>query len=243
MRTLEPGVGECRGFGWLWDAKAELRDGFVATLPLSIGTVPFGIAFALAAQTAGLSAAQTLAMSLLVYAGASQLVAAELLATGASSPSILLATLVVNVRHLPLAASLAAPLRRLHPLVRATLAFSLSDPSYAVSVERVLQRASGAAFLFGSGLSLYLFWALGTIAGLLLGGVVADPTAWGLELVFPLSFMVLVMPHLRSRPGLMAAVVAAALALGGRLLIPGNWYILLATIGGSLAGALLEGDR
>ncbi|GIV98250.1 MAG: branched-chain amino acid permease [Herpetosiphonaceae bacterium] len=224
-------------------ARGELWRGFVDTMPLWIGVVPFGIAYTLAAQTAGLTPLQTLAMSLLVFAGASQFTAAGLFAGGAAGLSIILTTLVINLRHLLLSASLAPFLRHLSLWKRAGLAFGITDESYAVAVRRIMERQAGPALLLGANISLYVSWQLSTLAGLLLGGIISDPTALGLGLVFPLSFTVLLMPYLRSRPAWAAALVAGGLALAGRMLLPGSWYLLFAALGGSLAGALVEKKR
>jgi 4-azaleucine resistance transporter AzlC len=84
-----------------------LRNGFVAMFPLWLGVAPFGAIYAVSAQAAGLDAAQTLVMSLIVFAGASQFTAAGLFAAGAAPFAIVLTTLIVNVRHILLGASLA----------------------------------------------------------------------------------------------------------------------------------------
>lgn len=220
--------------------RAELVRGFIDTMPLWIGVMPFGIAYALAARTAGLDVWQTQGMSLLVFAGASQLTAAGLFASGVGGLSIIFTTLVVNLRHLLLMASLAPALHGLSLLKRAGLAFGVTDESYAVTVRRMLEREAGPALLLGSNISLYLCWQLSTIAGMLLGGIIPDPQALGLDLVFPLSFMVLLMPYLRSRSAWISAIVAGVVGLTMRLLVPGSWYLLTAAIAGSLAGALTE---
>ncbi len=224
-------------------AITEFRRGFIDTLPLWLGVAPFSVAYALAARTAGLDAAQTMAMSLLVFAGASQFTAAGLFASGANPFSIVLATLIVNLRQLLLTASLAPGLRHLNAWQRAGLAFQVTDETYAVTVRRISERLSGAGLLLGSNISLYFIWQLSTIAGLLLGGVIPNPASLGLNLVFPLSFSVLLMPYLRSRPQVAAALVSGVLALAAHLLLSGSWYILIGAVGGSLVGALLEGRK
>ncbi len=217
-------------------------DGFLRTGPLWLGVAPFGIAYALAARAAGLSPLETAGMSVLVYAGAAQFAATALFASGAGAVAILLTTLVVNLRHILLGASLVPGLRPQSLLRRAGVAFFVVDESYAMSVSRVLS-GSGPAFLVGSGVSLYLCWQLSTVAGILLSTALPNQPQLGLDLVFPLSFFVLLAPYLRSRPAWTAAVVAACLALAGRLLIPGAWYLLIAAIGGGLAGDLAERRR
>lgn len=223
--------------------RGEMGRGFADTMPLWLGIAPFGVAFALAARTAGLSTAQTLAMSLLVFAGASQFAAVGLVASGVGGLSIVLTTLVINLRHILLSASLAPYLRSLWVLRRAGLAFGVIDESYAIAVRPITEGHAGPGLLLGAGASTYVCWQLSTLAGLLLGRAIPDPAALGLHLVFPLSFTVLLVPYLRSRPAWGAVLVAGGLAIGARLVLPGSWYFLVAAPGGSVAGAQLEGRR
>lgn len=218
----------------------QFRAGFLDTMPLWLGVVPFGVAYAFAAQAAGLTAPQTVAMSLFVFAGASQLTAAGLFASGAPGLSIVAATIVINLRHVLLTATLAPALRSLSLMHRLALAFGVTDESFAISVKRITDRSAGPALLWGSNISLYVSWQFSTVAGLLLGGVIPDTTTLGLSLVFPLSFLVLLLPYLVSKPAWTAAIVAGVAALGARLLIPGSWYLVIGAVTGSVAGAVFE---
>ncbi len=220
----------------------KVRDGFVALMPLWLATAPFGGLYAMQARLAGLSLVETQAMSLFVFAGAAQFTAVTLLAGGAGPLSIVLATLIVNLRHSLLAASVVPYLGRVPALVRAALAFQLTDESYALSIKRFHEGTGSPAYLLGTNLSMYVCWQGSTFAGYVLGGALPDPARYGLDLVFPLTFLGLLVPMLRGRPAWAAALASATLALVGRAILPGHWYLLLAGIGGSLAGALLVGD-
>lgn len=220
--------------------KPTVRDGFVALMPLWIAIAPFGVLYALQARLAGLSFAETLAMSLFVFAGASQFTAVTLLAGGASAVSIIITTFVVNLRHMLLAASIAPYLENAGLWRRALLAFQLTDESYALSIRRFQEGTGSTAYLLGTNLSVYGCWQLSTIAGYVIGSAVPDPTRYGLDLIFPLTFLGLLIPLLRDRPAWAATLSAMILALWGRAMLPGYWYLLLAGIGGSLVGALLE---
>lgn len=217
-----------------------IGEGFVALLPLWVATIPFGMLYAMQARLAGLSLLETQAMSLFVFAGASQFTAVTLLLAGASPLSIVLATFIVNLRHSLLAASIAPYLRGTGVLARAGLAFQLTDESYALSIRRFHAGAGSAAYLLGTNLSMYVCWQASTIAGYLLGSAVPDPARFGLDLVFPLTFLGLLVPMIDGRPALAASCAAAVLAIAGQALLPGHWYILLAGLGGSLVGALLS---
>jgi 4-azaleucine resistance transporter AzlC len=216
--------------------RADLGAGALAALPLWLGAAPFGIIYAASAIGAGLSPAQTIAMSLLVFAGASQFTAVGMVAAGAAPAAIVLTTLIVNARHLLLAASLLPYLRRLAMWRRILLAAQLTDETYALAVRRFLDGTGSPAFMAGANLSLYLAWQASTVIGVLLGRAIPDPAAYGLDLVFPLTFVGLLVPLLRERASLPVAAVAALLTVAGALLLPGSWYILLAGAGAALLG-------
>src|SRR5262245_31086053 len=124
----------------------DFRAGFVAMLPLWMGAAPFGAIYAVTALAAGLTPAQTLAMSLLVFAGAAQFTAAGLFASAATPLTIVVTTLVVNARHMLLAASLAPYVRRSPAWVRALLAFHLTDESYAIGMRAFLDGTGSPAY-------------------------------------------------------------------------------------------------
>ena len=218
----------------------HVRAGFLALTPLWLGAAPFGVIYAVSAMAAGLSPAQTMAMSLFVFAGASQFTAVGMFAAAAAPAAIIVTTLIVNARHLLLAASLSPYLRREKTWIRLGLATQLTDESYAIGVRQFLSGRGSAAFQFGANISMYLVWQCSTLAGVLLGRVLPDPAAYGLDLIFPLTFVGLLVPLLRRRDSQVVAVSAAALTIAGALWLPGSWYILLAGVVASAVGALLR---
>lgn len=212
-------------------------------VPLWLGAAPFGVIYAVNALEAGLSPAQTIAMSLFVFAGASQFTAVGMFAVAAAPLAIVVTTLIVNARHLLLAASLAPYLRHLGLWARLGLSAQITDESYALGVREFLAGQSSPGFQLGANLSMYLIWQCSTLVGVLLGRVLPDPAAYGLDLVFPLTFIGLLVPLLRSRDSHLVAAVAAALTLAGALWLPGSWYILLAGLGASTAGLLIRRQK
>ena len=226
--------------------RAGLREGFVAAVPLWLGAAPFGAIYAVTALAAGLSPAQTMLMSLIVFAGASQFTAAGLVASGAAPLAIVLTTLVINARHLLLAASLAPFVRGAPAGLKALLAFQLTDETYALGIRRFLAGGGSPAFQLGANLSLYLIWQVSTAVGIGLGALIPDPNAYGLGLVFPLTFIALLAPLLREavqrgdRTTPAVAALSVALTVGGALLLPGQWYILIAGIGASALGLVVR---
>lgn len=236
---METATVGSRARPWL----ADMRAGYLATLPLWVSAAPFGVVYAVSALAAGLSPAQTIAMSLLVFAGASQFTAVGMFGAGAAPLAVVLTTLVVNARHLIMSASLAPHMRGLGPWRRLLVASQLTDESYAMGMARYLEGRGSAAFLAGSNLSIYTVWGGSAVAGALLGRAIPDPAAYGLDLVFPLTFVGLLAPLLKDRAMRPAAAIAAALTVAGALLLPGSWYVLLAGVGASGLGAWLAGRR
>ena len=216
-----------------------VRQGFVETFVVWPGVAPFGMVYAVSALAAGLSFWETLGMSLIVFAGASQFTAVGLFGSGANPWSIIAATAIINARHLLLATSTASYIRRAPTWLRALVAFQLTDETYAVGIQHFAKNGGDAWYQFGSNLSLYVVWAASTITGALLGALIPNPGALGLDLIFPLTFIAFTVPMLRDRVNRMVAGLAALISVATAVLLPGSWYVLTAGILASAAGAIM----
>jgi 4-azaleucine resistance transporter AzlC len=218
---------------------AEIRRGATAMIPLLLGVAPFAMVFAVSSVAAGLDLLQTMAMSLIVFAGSAQFTGVNLIAAGAAPWSIIITTLILNARHLLMASALAANVPRLGFWGRLGLGIQLTDESYAVGAAAFLRGAGSPAFQFGANMSLYIVWAGFTLIGALIGSAIPDPAALGLDLIFPLTFLAMLVPLLRERASRWVALAAALLTVGAALLLPGSWYVLVAGLGASLIGMRL----
>jgi 4-azaleucine resistance transporter AzlC len=221
--------------------QAALRAGLVATLPLAPGVMAFGLVYGLTARQVGLSSGQAWLMSLTVFAGAAQFSALQAWAT-ASAGMLILITLIVNLRYLLMSASIAPYLRGRPWHLKALAAFMLSDESYALAMTRYDAGQGSFAYLIGANLALYLQWTGASAGGAWLGAALPDLSSYGPDMIFPLAFLGLLVPLIGDRVTLAVSLIAAALALGGATLLPGKWYILVAGVGASLAGVILEGQ-
>lgn len=217
------------------DTQGAFARGFWILAPLWLGVIPFGLAYAVTARGAGLSLLETQALSALVFAGSAQLSAVGLVAAGAAGIEIVLTTFLLNVRHVLYGLSLGRELpltRRQRPAA----AFFLTDEAFGV-VAAAKERSF--PFLLGAELSLFMMWNLATLVGFLLGAAIPDPDQLGFDLIFPLAFLALLVPLVRTRVELTVALAAGALAFGLARVLPGGLPILLTGIGGSLLGAFL----
>ncbi len=220
--------------------RSEFFAGIRGQLPLLLGVAPFGMAYGAYAIETGLSGGLTQAMSSVVFGGASQFVAVQLIASGVPGGMIVLAVLLVNLRHMLYSASVAPYVDHLHARWRWLLAYLLTDEAYAVGMQRYSRDDESPHkhwFLFGAGFALWATWQVTTAIGIFLGAAVPD--SWSLEFALPLTFIALLTPVLTSRPAFAAAGVAGVIAVVGY-----DWpyatELVTAIIGGLAAGVLLE---
>jgi 4-azaleucine resistance transporter AzlC len=211
----------------------------LATLPLAPGVVAFGLLYGMMARQVGFTPWEAWAMSAIVHAGSAQFTALSMWEAGNAVP-IILTTFVINLRHLLMGASVAPHLRGLSPQWKALLALWMSDESYALAMAEY-ERGRGSHWTFlGANFGIYLAWCSSGLLGALLGAAIPDPGRYGLDLVFPLAFLGLLMAFLQNRVGVIVALASGGLALLGALLLPGNWHVIVAGLLGSGLGILLE---
>ncbi|MFO8149851.1 MAG: AzlC family ABC transporter permease [Trueperaceae bacterium] len=221
-------------------ASSGFGAGFRAMVPLWIGVVPFGAAYAVTARTAGLDLVETQLMSLLVFAGGSQFAAVGLIAAGAGPWTLVSTTFLINLRHLLYGVVVAAT-TELRGVRRAVAAHLLTDEAFGVHVAHGRGRP---AFLIGAGLSLFVVWNAATLVGSLLARSLPDPQAIGLDIVFPLAFVALLVPLVRDRRTLAVAGIAGLGAWGlGAILEPGATLLAAAALAAGVGAALPAGTR
>jgi predicted branched-subunit amino acid permease len=217
----------------------EMRRGLLATLPLAPGVVAFGLLYGAMARRVGFAPWEAWAMSLIVHAGSAQF--AVLGGWGsAGADAAILTTLVVNLRHLLLGASVAPYLSGLPATWKALLALWMSDESYALAIAEYEGGKGSHWYFLGANLGTYLTWTTSGLVGAALYTAVPDASQYGLDLIFPLAFMGLLTAFLKDRTGLAVALISGVLALWSARSLPGNWYVAAAGLAGSGAGLLLE---
>jgi 4-azaleucine resistance transporter AzlC len=196
----------------------------------------YGVSFGVLAVAAGLSPAQACVMSLVVFTGASQFAFVGVIAAGGGGLAALGPAVMLALRNAAYGISLAPVLAgRLHR--RAIAAQFVIDETTAMARSQDDVAASRRAFVL-TGISVWVCWGVGTAAGALMGGVIGDPRALGLDAMFPAAFLALLGPQLR-RPGApVAAVAGAAVAL---LLVPfaPSGVPVIAALAGVLPGVLV----
>jgi 4-azaleucine resistance transporter AzlC len=222
--------------------RGEFLAGTKATIPLVVSGIPFGIIFGALAVSSGFTPVQTIALSAFVFAGSAQFIATGMYAAGAAAPIIILTTFVVNARHALYSASLAPYARHLPQRWLLPLGFSLTDETFVIAIARYQQTDESPYkhwFWLGSAIFMYVSWQLSTWVGIIAGGSIPDPISWGLDFAMYVTFLGMLVPMVRTRPPLAAALVAAFVAVAARGL-PNQIGLLIATVAGVLAGVVFE---
>jgi 4-azaleucine resistance transporter AzlC len=170
--------------------------------------------YGILALAAGVGAPEAQAMSAIVFAGSSQFMTVQLLKAGTPALVILLTGFVINLRHALYSASIAPCVKHLRAPWKGLLAYLLTDEAYAVAVSNYQRKgitAHGHWYFLGAGLALWISWQASTAVGVFLGAQI--PASWGLDITLALTFIALVAPALKDRPGVLTAVVASLTAL------------------------------
>jgi 4-azaleucine resistance transporter AzlC len=221
-------------------AKRGWLTGITQALPIVLGYVPIGTAYGILAQKAGISAWNTMLMSVIVFAGSSQLIAVGLFEAGVPGLSVILTTLVVNLRHLLMSAAVAPYLKRWRKVELAAFAYELTDESFAVHSARFAAHGPNQAEAFTINVFAQAAWVLGSWLGLTLGGLISDARPLALDYALPAMFIALLVMQIKDRVQIGVALLTGLLATGLLLAGVNQWNVILATLAGATVGVGIE---
>lgn len=225
--------GGLRGAFW-----AGCRD----ALPFLIVIVPFGMLFGVLAAEAGWGLAETMAMTVMVIAGASQFTALQLLSEHAPLVIVIATALAVNLRMAMYSASMSQHVGAVSFWQRALIAYTLTDQTFGVAINRYTREparppAWKVAYYFGVAVPICGPWYLATWFGAVAGAAI--PEGLALDFAVPITFLALFAPSMRSLPHLAAAIVSVVVSLALAWL-PYNLWLLVAALLAMVTGALVE---
>ncbi|USZ69263.1 AzlC family ABC transporter permease [Halorussus salilacus] len=219
--------------------RTDFLSGVRVSVPILLGIVPFGMVAGVAAVGAGIPAVEALAMSVVIFAGASQLAAAELVGRNAPAVVVVFTVLVINLRMVMYSASIAPYFARQSARWKAGLSYLLTDQAYAVSLlqfERD-EETSRRWYYLGVAVPLWVVWQMATVAGIALGSGVPD--GWQLDFAVPLVFLAVLVPAVTDRATAAAALVGGGVAVVANGL-PYNLGLITAAVVGIVTGLLVE---
>jgi 4-azaleucine resistance transporter AzlC len=209
-------------------------------LPVVMGYLPIGFAYGVLAINAGLSVLETVAMSVIVYAGSAQLMAVSLFEAGINPFSIIATTFIVNLRHLLMSASLAPYMERWQKGQVAAFCYELTDESFGVHSLRFARGETEAPRALAINLTCQLAWVGGTLLGALAGGLITDVKPFALDYALPAMFIALLVLQIKSKRHLLVALIGGALSMAFWLGHVTQWNVILATVLAAAVGAGVE---
>ncbi len=211
--------------------KKQFLRGARAGIPVLMGFFPVAVSYAIIARQAGMTSAQIVLMSLTVFAGASQMMAAGMLIQGAGLPAIILATFLLNLRHFIMSTCVYEGMAPSAAAPRLLSAYWLTDESFAVYTTERRPENRTVWFFLGLGLTTYLAWFAGSILGAVLTGFLPEILSASLGIALYALFVALLMPSLKGNGRLAALVLLAAVC--NTLLcrvMAASWALIVSTL-------------
>lgn len=220
-------------------ANKAISRGAAAAWPICLGYAPIGLAFGVLAQKAGLSPLEIGLMSVIVFAGSSQFIAVSMLAAGASLISIVATTFIVNLRHFLMSSALAVYLKNSDRTKLTFFSYGVTDESFAVN----LTRFRGSDWDLNSALvtnfTANITWFITTVLGGFSGQFI-PAHAFGIDYALIAMFICLLVFQLKGAIYVVTAVIAGILAVLLSMIIPGNSYIVIASMAAAALGVVLK---
>ena len=218
-----------------------MRQGFVAAVPLAIPALPIGVLLGVAIrESVVVGNLAGWASSFLVFAGAAQFAAVEVLNEGAGVVAVVAAIFMINARHLMYSAAIGGRFQDAPRWFKFVGSYFLVDQVFALNNEHAAMAPAGRPlseqirFFLGSAIPMATVWYLGVGAGILLGEFI--PAAWEIEFAIPLMFLGLLVLSTFNLPGVVAAVIGGTVAVVGR-----DWPAGTGLLTGALLGVVVAG--
>ncbi|WP_445613633.1 AzlC family ABC transporter permease [Geobacillus sp. YF-1] len=216
---------------WTAGKMAPFRQGVQAGVAIAIGYMPIALTFGLLAKTTGLTLAETVLMSVVVFAGASQYIALSLLSVGTGIFEIILTTFVLNIRHFLMSASLNEKAEADALWKKALYAFGITDETFSVAAMK--EGTVSASYMFGLIMMAYGSWVVNSGIGYAVGASLPESLQESMSVALYAMFIGLLVPALKKeRKTVWLAGLAAVFNSLGTLVfhLSKGWSIVLATL-------------
>ncbi|WP_010529840.1 AzlC family ABC transporter permease [Lentibacillus jeotgali] len=219
-----------------------IRKGMTVGFPIMLGYLPIAITYGVLAKQAGMTLTELTLMSVMVFAGASQFMGANMIAVGASAVEIIVATFVLNFRHFVMSLSFMNRLRNLNLKWKVPLSLGLTDETFAVSSlhTKEAKMEKGAYFYAALILTAYFSWIMGSFLGGVLGEIIPEQLSQSMGIALYAMFIGLLIPPVKKewRVGLVAVIAMLINVICSQFMSEG-WAIVFGTVFGGLSGVFL----
>jgi len=222
--------------------KTAAIEGLTAAWPICLGYIPIGLAFGVLAQKAGLSTVEIGFMSVFVFAGSSQFIAVSMLAAGAAATPIVMTTFMVNLRHLLMSSSLAVHLGNVKKSLLSIFAYGVTDESFAVNHPKFKEGDWDIHRALVVNHTANITWITSSIVGGI-GGQFIPAGAFGIDYALSAMFICLLIFQINGRIYAITAIIAGLFSVLLSVTIPGNAYIVIASIAAATLGVIIKRRR
>ena len=218
---------------------SDYLQGIKAGVPIILGIIPVGVAFAIMARQSGFSILETIMMSATVFAGASQMVSVNMYSQGVDLLAIILATFVINLRHLIMSTCIMHKMKSDNVLMKALVSFGITDESFAIFTNLESEEAT-IGFFMGLISVTYSTWVLSTVLGAISVKLLPAIIANSLGISLYAMFIALLIPNVKSDFKLLYLMIFTGLLnLILVNIIGGSWAMILSTLIAASVGACL----
>lgn len=223
--------------------RGEFFEGLRESIPINIAITPVGALFGAVAVASGLSPFEAVLSSALMFTGAGQFVMLEVNGLNVPLWLIVLSVFAVAFRHILYSAALARKIRHFPFWQKFSSLFFLTDPSFASIEARSDDRKIMPTYVFGYGVTLYLVWLLSTLLGTIFGSLIEKPETFGLDVIVPLYFLILLMGFRKRGNWLPVVCVSGIVSVLLFKFVGSPWHISFGALAGILTAALLPIEK
>lgn len=226
------------------NTKQQIKEGFKVGLPLTLGYFPVAMAFGLLAKTTGITFRDTGLFSIMVFAGASQFMALDLILGNVTASGIILATFLLNLRHMVMSASLSLKLENIKKKWLPLVAFGITDESF--SVLSFHKGELKLPFILALQFSGYISWVAGTIVGFLVGEILPQSLQTSLGIGLYAMFISLLAPEIKKSSNILYLSIMSAIIyiiIWYSKIFHSGWDIILGIIISAVLGVVLLGKN
>jgi 4-azaleucine resistance transporter AzlC len=214
--------------------KNEIKNGFIANLPISLSVFAYGTVLGIICSSKGLSSLNLILMNIFIFAGSAQFIIVDMLSTTIDVIAIVTAALLINIRYFLIGASLNSFFTNEKLLNKLFIMHFVTDESWAVTMNTKSKKDIGVFFLLGGSLCVFVTWFLGTMIGYYFGELISNPKMYGLDFAFLAMFIAIITTMYKENKDLIVFILTGIIAIFLESYINNMFYLIISAILGSL---------
>lgn len=221
----------------------HVREGIKQGIPVALGYIPIAITFGVLSKAANVTIGEAFLFSSMVYAGASQFMAINMILLGSGFTQIIIATFLLNLRHFLMSASLSQRIEVSNSRLLPFISFGVTDEAFSIASSR--DGAVTSAFFMALHLTIYLSWIIATVLGYLIGEILPPSLSSSMVVGLYAMFIAILIPQMKSSGRTCFLVLLSGLintTIKTNNLLPKGWDIVATISIVSLIGVILEGQ-